>query len=159
MTHIEQFVDELSTKLTNDYNENINQLKIFRKHLSNVYNVDQSKTFDFTCRAAKIFNVVDYNKEVISDLLNTPLIKRKQRLRFRVFEAKGEKCYICNKRSAKFLISWQDVDDNIILSFVTEDGIEMTLDHVVPVSKGGSRKNISNIMPCCRICNQKKSNN
>lgn len=34
---------------------------------------------------------------------------------------------------------------------------EMTIDHLIPKSKGGTN-HISNLVPCCEPCNQKKAN-
>jgi 5-methylcytosine-specific restriction endonuclease McrA len=39
--------------------------------------------------------------------------------------------------------------------FISYTSKELTLDHVVPVARGG-KKTWSNIVTCCKVCNQKK---
>ena len=34
----------------------------------------------------------------------------------------------------------------------------LTLDHVIPLSKGGGLKDVSNVVVCCYYCNMKKGN-
>jgi HNH endonuclease len=56
--------------------------------------------------------------------------------RFRVFERDGYKCYKCGKQLTRF---------------------DATLDHLVPVSKGGDNS-YSNLSTCCLQCNSKRRN-
>jgi 5-methylcytosine-specific restriction endonuclease McrA len=39
-----------------------------------------------------------------------------------------------------------------------KESIKATIDHIVPVSRGGGRFDVSNITPCCGECNGKKGN-
>lgn len=52
-----------------------------------------------------------------------------------VFRFQNGKCAYCGKKLSK---------------------LERTLDHVVPLSKGGAKHSIENIVMSCRLCNQKK---
>lgn len=38
-------------------------------------------------------------------------------------------------------------------------GVAVTVDHITPLSKGGSRSSIMNIAPMCKKCNNNKSDN
>lgn len=42
---------------------------------------------------------------------------------------------------------------NVTLSHKTA-----TIDHVIPLAKGGSRKSFSNLLLCCEPCNREKAN-
>ncbi len=58
-------------------------------------------------------------------------------IRTLLFKRDGNRCVYCN----------------VTLSHKTA-----TIDHIVPVSKGGSRGSILNIVLCCDECNQAKAN-
>jgi 5-methylcytosine-specific restriction endonuclease McrA len=59
------------------------------------------------------------------------------------------------------LSEWQDVKKKYNYTCLCcgkqEPEITLTVDHVIPVSKGGTN-NIDNIQPLCRSCNPRKSN-
>ena len=67
----------------------------------------------------------------------------------RLLEKKGYiKCHYCPK-------------DNLVIEY---EGMKVpldklaTIDHVVPMSRGGAAFDEKNVVPCCNKCNQKKGN-
>lgn len=52
-------------------------------------------------------------------------------LKVKIFKRDGHKCLICGSCD------------------------ELTIDHIIPISKGGSNRD-NNLMTLCKVCNQKK---
>ncbi len=75
--------------------------------------------------------------------------------RLRVFANKGLKCEYCEKRGF-YLIQTVDKGGAIHVDLYTREFEMMTIDHVYPKSKGG-KNTLENLVPCCNICNTKKS--
>lgn len=75
--------------------------------------------------------------------------------RLRVFANKGLKCAYCEKRGI-YLIEAVDHRGAIHVDVYTKDFELMTIDHVIPKSKGGHHHDLSNLVPCCNKCNMKK---
>ena len=57
----------------------------------------------------------------------------------------------------KRLIAWRNHDAHCYFCKTLITLAEMTIDHLIPKSKGGTN-HISNLVPCCKPCNQKKAN-
>ena len=77
--------------------------------------------------------------------------------RLKIFKAIGHCCVVC-KKSATHLRKFQRPGDKqIFWSIATDDGIEMTIDHVKPKSLGG-KNSLDNYQPMCYLCNQDKGN-
>lgn len=87
----------------------------------------------------------------IDELYSTYLNHR----RLKVFANKDLKCEYCEKRGF-FLIECVDLHGAIHLDVYTEDFELMTIDHIIPKSKGGHKTDLSNLVPCCNTCNTKK---
>lgn len=70
--------------------------------------------------------------------------KKELNRRVKVMKEKGDTCYICHRK----------------LYEKTEPGYdgtnELTIDHKIPIFKGGSNV-MDNLFPCCNICNGLKS--
>jgi len=85
---------------------------------------------------------VDEIIEFISNKENVDVQKFKRsainvRVRFNVFKRDGYRCVICGRKA--------------------ENGVTLEVDHIKPVSKGGS-SDISNLQTLCMDCNRGKSN-
>lgn len=74
--------------------------------------------------------------------------------RLRVFAQKGCVCVACGCVGTK-LLETEGQKGDIHIDLYTEDLVLMTIDHVIPKVKGGS-DDMSNLVPCCSLCNWKK---
>lgn len=79
-----------------------------------------------------------------------------QHRRLKMFYEKGTTCVSCGRVGTKLLVNM--VYGNTHVDIFTENDILMTVDHIIPLSKGGDRENINNLQPMCCTCNFKKGN-
>lgn len=66
-----------------------------------------------------------------------------------LLDEKGCACYYCGKKNLQREVDMTNKEELKILA---------TIDHVMPLSKGGSRFDKSNCVVACFPCNQKKGN-
>jgi len=87
-------------------------------------------------------------------LLNTRFATHR---RLRVFHAHGKECATldCQKKGI-YLIKAKNTDGGYHIDLYTKDFELMTIDHIVPKSKGGLNT-IENLQPMCHTCNTKKA--
>lgn len=79
----------------------------------------------------------------------------KDHKRHKVFYNKGYVCVNCGVEG-KYMIKSRCLDDHIHTDIYTEHFIMMTVDHIHPISHGGS-SSIDNLQPMCSLCNTSKS--
>jgi 5-methylcytosine-specific restriction endonuclease McrA len=78
--------------------------------------------------------------------------------RAKVFFKKGLICVSCGTRGEFFALE-KDRGGGIHLDlygYIDKDEVLMTIDHIIPKSKGGLNKLI-NFQPMCKLCNELKS--
>jgi 5-methylcytosine-specific restriction endonuclease McrA len=77
--------------------------------------------------------------------------------RLRVFHHKGLKCVndSCDKEG-KYLIKAMNKAGGFHVDLYTDEFELMTIDHIVPRSKGG-KDELENLQPMCNTCNAKKA--
>lgn len=83
------------------------------------------------------------------------LEKYKSHRRLSVFYHKGTACCECNIKGT-ILVYSKDKHKNTHVDLCTDDYYPLTVDHIVPKSKGGSN-DMSNLRPLCCSCNHKKA--
>lgn len=87
------------------------------------------------------------------------LVKYKNHRRLKVFYHKGTKCVnydVCG-REGSIITHSVDNGGSKHIDVCTSDFYPMTIDHIIPKSKGGSNK-LDNLDPMCSGCNGKKGN-
>lgn len=78
--------------------------------------------------------------------------------RLRVFSTYGLECADPNcSKKGEYLIKARNSEGGFHIDVYTGDFELMTIDHIVPRSKGGSN-HIENLQPMCNSCNSKKGN-
>ncbi len=82
----------------------------------------------------------------------------KEHHRLKLFYNKGTKCAnpYCNNIGTKIMIN--EIRGHIHVDVFTSNNIMMTVDHIIPKSKGGAVDDINNMQVLCTKCNSKKSN-
>ena len=77
--------------------------------------------------------------------------------RLRVFHHHGRKCVNehCQKEGI-YLIKAQNTDGGFHIDLYTADFELMTIDHIIPKSKGGTNT-LENLQPMCHTCNTHKA--
>ncbi len=86
----------------------------------------------------------------------TKLDKFKNHRRLRVFYNKGVECCKCGV-VADQIVYGEDKGGNIHIDVCTHDFYPLTIDHIIPRSKGGT-DDLDNLRPMCCICNWERGN-
>ena len=82
------------------------------------------------------------SKSNFCDICGTPLKEREDRIKFdkgfieKVFRRDGYRCQMCGARKS--------------------DGVQLTIDHIIPLAAGGSN-DIDNLQTLCKSCNENKA--
>ena len=82
--------------------------------------------------------------------------------KLRTYLLKGTECYRCGKRADFFAIVNGKHQEPFLEMFKFDNRdknrtpIPFTQDHIIPLSKGGGRRNMGNLQPLCYVCNQQK---
>lgn len=75
--------------------------------------------------------------------------------RLKVFHQKGLICPVCGRKGTKLILG--KGRNSLHWDVYCDDYIPMSVDHIIPKSKGGSN-HLENLQPMCSPCNNKKGN-
>jgi 5-methylcytosine-specific restriction endonuclease McrA len=95
--------------------------------------------------------------QIIEKLPLSKLEDYKDHRRLQTFYHKGCTCVKCGL-TGTFLGVGLDKQGNKHIDLYSDDMTPLTIDHIIPKSKGG-KNHISNYQPMCRPCNTDKGNN
>lgn len=97
-----------------------------------------------------------FNYEIVKEIPIERVSCFSEHRRLRVFHIKGTICVSCGIEGTR-LIRGRDKKGNYHWDVYTKDLLPITVDHILPVSKGGTN-DLFNLQPMCSSCNSKKGN-
>lgn len=110
----------------------------------------------FTPDGVEVPQFVGHNYRPVKVHFISALDQYRNHRRLKVFFGKGVRCVSC-PLEGHYVIEAVDHHGNIHVDVYTNRFELMTVDHIIPKSRGGSEE-ISNKQPMCEGCNSKKGN-
>ncbi len=102
------------------------------------------------------------SKHTIDEVVEMASVETFKSLRVRrllkLIEKSGTKCVKCGLEGTHFE-SHRDFGGDLHLDLYSDDTHCMTIDHIIPISKGGKKKDLNNMQIMCKVCNETKGNN
>lgn len=115
-----------------------------------------NKTYIFKDEVYSVHKIYDLIHSEESHVVLQDAKVKVEGLRLKSF-TRNEPCVSCNRQGVQFRIATSRYSrkKDWYLTLWSEDGIQMTKDHIVPSSKGGAN-HLGNIQTMCTKCNSKK---
>lgn len=112
----------------------------------------------YNLKKCEILKTVHLNLETLP---LRQLEEYKEHRRLKLYYHKGTTCVECGRVGTKFLtvnLKFKNSSITKHRDIFTDDNIMITVDHILPLSKGGAREDLSNMQVMCQFCNSKKGN-
>lgn len=116
-----------------------------------------------TISAEEVLSFISSNQGNCEEIINEYFGQKIKlnSIRYRIFIKEGYSCVRCSKKGVYFAVEKSKAHNTYGLNLYAIDDDEkeilMTVDHIIPASKGGT-KSLKNLQPMCQLCNYKKGN-
>ena len=100
--------------------------------------------------------ISSHSIEDVYTMASEPNFKSKRVLNLlQLMDRDGCKCRNCGLEGTHFETTMDQLG-GIHLDLYSDDGTTMTIDHIIPKSKGGAKNWLSNMQIMCKVCNEEK---
>jgi len=121
----------------------------------------KSQKYNFFLRTFHVGEVLDHYTEKLTEANFNGFIVKMNSQRYQTFRDKGCSCIECGREGTHFRLQRHTSNkldnDRCHFGLWSDDGVQLTKDHIIPKSIGGS-DSIGNYTTMCSLCNNDKSN-
>ncbi len=111
-----------------------------------------------TYHPLQVFAYLNHNRKSEASVIYDGHLVNMNSTRLHVFSKSGCHCVACGVEGTHFRLQKTRNDTKYHFGLWTDSGVQMTKDHIIPRSRGGSNC-MSNLQTMCLSCNTKKGNN